>query len=217
MAHKQISLLASGGPETNAIPFTPRRMIMMKTLKRLSIAIAAASLLAASTFATRADDTSHVEHHPAGATTQDSQTAKPDPAPKADTPAEGKMTGGMMSGGMMSADHMPQMMKMMQEMHGKMMGGGMAMMPKGDAGPSSLAFNGIATKMHQDMAITYTGNADVDFVKSMIPHHQAAIDMAKTILAFGKDGDVKKLAEDVIEAQEEEVAKMKEWLKKQGQ
>ncbi|MGO4684588.1 DUF305 domain-containing protein [Hyphomicrobium sp. 2TAF46] len=106
---------------------------------------------------------------------------------------------------------------MMQEMHGKMMGGGMAMMPKGDAGPSSMALNGIMMKMQQDMAMTYTGNTDIDFVKGMIPHHQSAVDMARTVLAFGKDPDVKKMAEGVIKAQESEIAWMKEWLKKQGQ
>jgi uncharacterized protein (DUF305 family) len=125
------------------------------------------------------------------------------------------MQGGGM-GGMMSGDQMP-MMKMMQEMHGKMMGGGMPMQPKGDTGPSSQAFNGITAKMHQDMAITFTGNADVDFVKNMIAHHQGAIDMAKVELAFGKDPDVKKVAEDVIKAQEEEIAWLKDWQKKQAQ
>ena len=118
--------------------------------------------------------------------------------------------------GMMGGGQMP-MMKMMQEMHAKMMGGGMAMQPKGDTGPSSQAFNGIAAKTHQDMAITFTGNADVDFVKEMIPHHQGAVDMAKIVLAFGKDPEVKKVAEGIINAQEAEITSMKEWLKKQGQ
>ena len=121
---------------------------------------------------------------------------------------------GMMGGGQMP---MMKMMKMMQEMHEKMMGGGMAMQPKGDAGPSSQAFNGITAKIHQDMAITFTGNADVDFVKDMIPLHQGAVDMAKTVLAFGKDPEVKKVAEEIISAQEAEITWMKEWLKKQGQ
>jgi uncharacterized protein (DUF305 family) len=88
---------------------------------------------------------------------------------------------------------------------------------KGDNGPSSLAFQGINTKMHEAMNITFTGNADVDFVKGMIPHHQGAIDMAKTVLAFGKDPEVKKLAEEIIKAQESEIALMNEWLKRRGQ
>src|SRR4051812_13554062 len=60
---------------------------------------------------------------------------------------------------------------MMQQMHGNGMrhGGGAehgaATQPKGDTGPSSLAFNGINAKMHESMNITFTGNADVDFVK----------------------------------------------------
>ena len=90
-------------------------------------------------------------------------------------------------------------------------------LPKGDTGPSSLAFNGINMKMHSAMDIAFTGNADVDFVKGMIPHHQGAVDMAKTVLAFGKDPVVRKLAEEVIKAQEGEIALMKEWLKNTGQ
>ncbi len=118
-------------------------------------------------------------------------------------------------GCMMGGKDMP-MMKMMQEMHGKMMGGGMATQPKGDTGPSSQAFNGVIAKMNAEMALPFSGNADVDFVNGMIPHHQAAVDMAKTVLAFGKDPEVKKLAEDVIKAQEAEIAQMKTWLQKNG-
>ena len=102
-------------------------------------------------------------------------------------------------------------------MHGNMPGHGGAVAPKGDTGPSSLAFQGINMKMHEAMNITFTGNADVDFVKGMIPHHQGAIDMAKTVLAFGKDPDVRKLAEEIIKAQETEIALMNEWLKRRGQ
>jgi uncharacterized protein (DUF305 family) len=51
----------------------------------------------------------------------------------------------------------------------------------------------------------------------MIPHHQGAVDMAKIVLAFGKDLEVKKLAEGIIKAQEQEVAWMKEWLAKNVQ
>ncbi|HWV54971.1 CopM family metallochaperone [Pseudorhodoplanes sp.] len=85
--------------------------------------------------------------------------------------------------------------------------------PKGDAGPSSLAFHAINAKMHEGMDITFTGNADVDFVRGMIPHHQGAVDMAKTVLAFGKDPQIRKLAEEIVKAQESEIAMMQAWLK----
>ncbi len=68
--------------------------------------------------------------------------------------------------------------------------------------------------MHEAMDITFTGDADADFVKGMIPHHQGAIDMAKTVLAFGKDPAVRKLAEEIIKAQESEIALMRDWLNK---
>ncbi len=86
-----------------------------------------------------------------------------------------------------------------------------------DDSPSSKAFAEANAKMHKDMAVPLTGNADVDFVRGMIPHHQGAIDMAKIVLEHGKDPEIRKLAEDVIKAQEGEIAMMKEWLEKNGQ
>ena len=70
--------------------------------------------------------------------------------------------------------------------------------------------------MMKNMAMPYTGDADVDFLKSMIPHHQGAIDMAKVALQFAKDSEVLKLAQDVITAQEGEIAFMTGWLAKNG-
>ncbi len=69
--------------------------------------------------------------------------------------------------------------------------------------------------MHKDMAIRFSGNADMDFVRGMIAHHQGAIDMARVVIEHGKDPAVRKLAEDVIKAQEGEIVWMKEWLAKQ--
>lgn len=66
--------------------------------------------------------------------------------------------------------------------------------------------------MHRDMAIKYTGNPDVDFVRGMIPHHEGAVAMAKIVLKHGKDPEIRKLAEDVVKAQEAEIAMMKKWL-----
>lgn len=85
---------------------------------------------------------------------------------------------------------------------------------KGDQSPSSLAFHGINMKMHKAMDIPFTGNTDVDFVKGMIPHHEGAVDMAKTVLAFGKDPEVRALADSIIKSQEAEIAQMKAWLAK---
>ena len=70
--------------------------------------------------------------------------------------------------------------------------------------------------MMKNMAVPYTGDADVDFLKSMIPHHRGAIDMAKAALQFAKDPEVLKLAQDVITAQEGEIAFMSGWLAKNG-
>ncbi len=62
------------------------------------------------------------------------------------------------------------------------------------------------------MAIAYTGDADVDFVKGMIPHHQGAVEMAKVVLQYGKDPKLKQLARDIIRAQDKEIAFMQRWL-----
>jgi uncharacterized protein (DUF305 family) len=88
--------------------------------------------------------------------------------------------------------------------------------PMGDQGPSSRAFATVNSKMHKDMAITYSGEADADFVRGMIPHHQGAIDMAKVELRYGKDPELRKLAETIIKAQETETREMNDWLKKHG-
>lgn len=79
---------------------------------------------------------------------------------------------------------------------------------------SAAAFEAVNAKMHKSMAIDYTGDADVDFMKGMIPHHQGAIDMAKVLLKYGKDPATRKLAEEIIKAQEGEIAMMQDWLSK---
>lgn len=68
--------------------------------------------------------------------------------------------------------------------------------------------------MHKDMNVAPSGNADVDFVKNMIPHHEGAVAMARVQLEHGKDPELRKLAEDIIKAQDKEIAQMKDWLNK---
>lgn len=82
--------------------------------------------------------------------------------------------------------------------------------------PATKGYQDANAKMHKDMDIAYSGDADADFVRGMIPHHQGAIDMAKVVLAHGKDPEIRKLAEAVIRDQEKEVAMMRDWLTKNG-
>ena len=73
-------------------------------------------------------------------------------------------------------------------------------------------------KMHAAMtSVEPTGNSDADFVKLMIPHHQAAIDMAKTQLLYGKDPQMRRLAQEIITDQQSEIELMKLWLKQNVQ
>lgn len=79
--------------------------------------------------------------------------------------------------------------------------------------PAAAGYQAAMDKMHSEMmAMQYTGNADADFVRAMIPHHQAAIDMAKVLLDHGKDPELRKLAQNIIAAQEKEIAEMENWL-----
>ena len=129
--------------------------------------------------------------------------------------------------------HQHMQKKMQGKMHGGMHGGqsgvhtghsagegdghGSSAGPKGDQGPASAAFHAINKKMHEGMNISFNGNADRDFVMGMIPHHQGAVEMAKVVLAFGSDAEIRKLAEAVIRAQEGEIALMRAWLERNAQ
>lgn len=67
-------------------------------------------------------------------------------------------------------------------------------------------------RMHRDMNIRYSGNADRDFAAAMIPHHQGAIEMARIQLRHGSDPEMRRLAEEIIRAQEAEIAQLRAFL-----
>jgi hypothetical protein len=75
---------------------------------------------------------------------------------------------------------------------------------------SFLAQNEAAmSKMMNDMAINPTGDVDRDFVAMMIPHHQGAIDMALAVLRHGRKPQIKRLAQEIIVTQQQEIAVMR--------
>jgi len=58
-----------------------------------------------------------------------------------------------------------------------------------------------------------TGDPDRDFAAMMIPHHQGAVDMAKAELLYGTDPAMRRLAQEIIVTQEQEIDVMRMRLK----
>jgi hypothetical protein len=70
--------------------------------------------------------------------------------------------------------------------------------------------------MHAAMAaVKPSGNEDMDFVNLMLPHHQAAVDMARTELLYGRDPQMRRLAQEIIADQRSEIQLMQLWLDRQ--
>jgi hypothetical protein len=121
------------------------------------------------------------------------------------------MQGDMMQGGMMQGEG-----GMMQGEGGMMQGGGMKNTETDTASMSKASRNYMQAMKRMDppmMKGIQAADPDIAFVQAMIPHHQGAIDMARVVLQFGKDDQVKAWANEIIAAQQSEIAAMQEWLK----
>jgi uncharacterized protein (DUF305 family) len=99
---------------------------------------------------------------------------------------------------------------------------GMRAYPQHSHNPSQPASSGPAwselqhsmESMHEAMSsLKSTGNNDEDFVRLMLPHHQAALDMAKAELLHGQDPQTRRLAQEIITDQESEIELMHLWLR----
>jgi uncharacterized protein (DUF305 family) len=87
--------------------------------------------------------------------------------------------------------------------------GGAAAFGASSEGPFLAENNAAMTKMMADMDVKPTGDVDVDFVAMMIPHHQGAIDMARAQLRYGKNEQVRRIAQEIIVTQQDEIAAMR--------
>jgi uncharacterized protein (DUF305 family) len=65
------------------------------------------------------------------------------------------------------------------------------------------------TQMMIDMSIQPSGDVDADFVSMMVPHHQGAIDMALAVLRHGRNPQIRRLAQEIIVTQQQEIAVMR--------
>ena len=87
------------------------------------------------------------------------------------------------------------------------------MMPKPDDSASTKDLKQAHMDMMHNMNIDFTGNPDADFARSMIKHHRGGIEMAKIQLKYGKDPEIREMAEKLIKDQGGENDKFEAWLK----
>jgi hypothetical protein len=81
--------------------------------------------------------------------------------------------------------------------------------PADDEAPF-LAENAAAMdRMMAGMTVKPTGDVDADFSAMMIPHHQGAIDMALAELRYGKNEQLRRIAQEIIVDQQQEIAAMR--------
>lgn len=87
--------------------------------------------------------------------------------------------------------------------------GAAAALAGSDEAPFLAENNAAMERMMAAMAIKPTGDVDADFVAMMIPHHQGAIDMALAQLRYGRNEQLRRIAQEIIVTQQQEIAAMR--------
>ena len=78
-----------------------------------------------------------------------------------------------------------------------------------DEKPYLTEVNAAMERMMAGMMVAPSGNVDADFVTMMLPHHQGAIDTAVAELRYGKNEQLKRIAQEIIVDQQQEIAAMR--------
>ncbi len=91
-----------------------------------------------------------------------------------------------------------------------------AQQPMSQTMPADKEYTAAMDRMNKDMMSGMDADPTKAWAKMMIPHHQGAIDMSKTVLKSTKDTKVRKMAEKVIKDQSKEIKELQDWLKKNG-
>ena len=78
-------------------------------------------------------------------------------------------------------------------------------------------YRGAMQAMNQDLTtMRSTGNADRDFAALMARHHQAAIEIARVELQHGRDPEMRRAAQEMIQKQQQEISDLRTWLARQS-
>ncbi|HYH39989.1 MAG TPA: DUF305 domain-containing protein [Azospirillum sp.] len=85
--------------------------------------------------------------------------------------------------------------------------------PAMPADPASRGYMQSMRTMNSAMRKPMTGNADQDFARMMLAHHQGAVDMARVELQHGTDPELKAMAQAIVDEQTKEIQRLQDWIR----